>query len=128
MMNNKSAKLTAKEEEIMNFFWEKGPLFVRQLLDFYKESKPHFNTLSTVVRGLEEKCFLSHNSFGSTYQYYPVVSKEEFKKRTLNGIIRKYYDNSVFNVVAGLVEEEAISLDELKRLIAAVEQTYKSSK
>ena len=54
-------KLTAKEEEIMGFFWEKGPLFVRQLLEFYKEPRPHFNTLSTIVRGLEEKGFpVSH--------------------------------------------------------------------
>lgn len=44
--------LTAKEEEIMGYFWEKGPLFVKQLLDFYDEPRPHFNTLSTIVRGL----------------------------------------------------------------------------
>ena len=50
--------LTAKEEEIMGYFWEKGPLFVKQLLDFYDEPRPHFNTLSTIVRGLEEKGFL----------------------------------------------------------------------
>ena len=45
--------LTAKEEEIMGFFWEKGPLFVKEMLAFYEEPKPHFNTLSTIVRGLE---------------------------------------------------------------------------
>lgn len=57
--------LTAKEEEIMGFFWTKGSLFVKELLDFYEEPKPHFNTLSTIVRGLEEKNFLYHNlSFG----------------------------------------------------------------
>lgn len=49
--------LTAKEEEIMGYFWEKGPLFVKQLLDFYDEPRPHFNTLSTIVRGLEERGF-----------------------------------------------------------------------
>lgn len=49
--------LTAKEEEIMGFFWRKGPLFVKEILAFYEEPKPHFNTLSTIVRGLEEKRF-----------------------------------------------------------------------
>lgn len=49
--------LTVKEEEIMGYFWEKGPLFVKQLLEFYDEPRPHFNTLSTIVRGLEEKGF-----------------------------------------------------------------------
>ena len=52
--------LTAKEEEIMGFFWKKGPLFVKEMLAFYEEPKPHFNTLSTIVRGLEEKGFLAH--------------------------------------------------------------------
>lgn len=61
--------LTVKEEEIMGYFWEKGPLFVKQLLEFYDEPRPHFNTLSTIVRGLEEKGFLHHEVFGNTYQY-----------------------------------------------------------
>lgn len=56
--------LTAKEEEIMGFFWEKGPLFVKEMLAFYEEPKPHFNTLSTIVRGLEDKGFLAHYTLG----------------------------------------------------------------
>ena len=59
--------LTAKEEEIMGFFWEKGPLFVKEMLAFYEEPKPHFNTLSTIVRGLEDKGFLSHHTYGKLY-------------------------------------------------------------
>ena len=62
--------LTSKEEEIMNYFWHKGPLFVKELLDFYDEPKPHFNTLSTIVRGLEEKGYVSHKAYGKTYQYF----------------------------------------------------------
>ena len=70
-------RLTAREEEIMAFFWEKGPMFVKQLLDYYEEPKPHFNTLSTIVRGLEEKGFLQHHTFGNTYQYFAAVTQEE---------------------------------------------------
>jgi len=77
-------KLTAKEEEIMSFFWDKGPLFVRELLDCYSQPRPHFNTLSTIVRSLEEKGFLDHKAFGNSYQYFPVVSREEFSKSSLN--------------------------------------------
>ena len=57
-------RLTAKEEEIMGWFWQKGPLFVKELLEYYEEPKPHFNTLSTIVRGLEEKGFLAHKISG----------------------------------------------------------------
>jgi len=115
-------KLTAKEEEIMSFFWDKGPLFVRELLDCYSQPRPHFNTLSTIVRSLEEKGFLDHKAFGNSYQYFPVVSREEFSKSSLNGVIRKYYSSSAFSVVSSLIEEEAISLSDLKKLIAEVER------
>ena len=116
--------LTAKEEEIMGYFWEKGPLFVKQLLDFYDEPRPHFNTLSTIVRGLEEKGFLSHEAFGNTYQYYAVVSRDDFKKKTLKGVISKYFNNSYLGAVLSLVKEEEISLDELKQLIRDVEKAH----
>lgn len=106
----------------MNLFWEKGSLFVRELLEFYDEPKPHFNTLSTIVRGLEEKGFLSHKSYGSTYQYCVVIPKDEFKSRSLKDVIGKYYNNSIFSAISTLVQEEDISLDELKKLIDIVEK------
>ena len=113
--------LTAKEEELMGFFWNKGPLFVKQLLDFYEEPKPHFNTLSTIVRGLEEKGYLTHTAYGNTYQYAPLVSEEEFRESPLRNVVSKYFDNSFFGAVSTLVREENISLADLKRLVAEVE-------
>jgi len=117
----KMKTLTAKEEELMGFFWDKGPLFVKQLLDFYEEPKPHFNTLSTIVRGLEEKGYLTHTAYGNTYQYATLVSEEEFREATLRNVVSKYFDNSFFGAVSTLVREENISLDDLKRLVAEVE-------
>lgn len=115
-------RLTAKEEEIMKFFWGKGPLFVKQLLDFYPEPRPHFNTLSTIVRGLEEKGFLSHTAFGNTYQYYAVVSEADFRKGTLRAVIDKYFNKSVLGAVSALVEDQDITVDELKDLIRQINQ------
>ena len=113
--------LTSKEEEIMGFFWLKGPMFVKELLEFYDEPKPHFKTLSTYVRMLEEKGFISHNTLGNSHQYYPIISEKEYKKRTLKGIINKYFNNSYLGLVSSLVQEEDISVDELKKLIEQVE-------
>ena len=117
--------LSAREEEIMGYFWEKGPLFVREIVEFYEEPSPHFNTLSTFVRGLEEKGYVSHRTFGNSYQYYAVVSREDFKKKTLKGVISKYFNNSYLGLVSSLVKEEDISLDELKDLIREVEKANK---
>ena len=119
-------RLTAKEEEIMGYFWEKGPLFVKQLLEYYEEPKPHFNTLSTIVRGLDDKGFLSHNTFGNTYQYYAAVSETEYSKGTLKNVIAKYFNNSYLGVVSSLIKEEDISVDELRKLLDEVEQGNKN--
>ena len=117
--------LSAREEEIMGFFWEKGPLFVKEIVGLYEEPRPHFNTLSTFVRALEEKGYLSHRTFGNTYQYYAVVSRDEFKKKTLKSVISKYFNNSYLGVLSSLVKEEEISLSELKELIREVENANK---
>lgn len=114
-------KLTAKEEEIMRMFWQHGPMFVRELLAFYKEPKPHYNTVSTLVRGLEEKGFVGYKAYGNTYQYYAVVTEKRYKRSALNEVVAQYYDNSYVNVVSSFIEEEGMPLDELKALIAKIE-------
>lgn len=114
-------KLTSKEEEIMTLFWAKGPLFVREIVDLYPDPKPHFNTISTMVRILETRNFLSHRKFSGTHQYYPLISAEQFRKSTLSSVVSKYFDNSYLGVVSTLVKDEKIPLDELKRLIEEIE-------
>lgn len=118
-------RLTVKEEELMNWFWEKGSLFVKQLLDYYDDPKPHFNTLSTIVRGLEEKGFLSHTTYGNTYQYYATITEEAYSSGALKNVIAKYFNNSYLGVVSSLIKEEEISVDELRKLIEDVEQADK---
>lgn len=115
-------KLTRREEELMHCFWQHGPLFVRELVDMAEEPKPHFNTISTMVRALEAKGYVGHKAFGSTYQYFPTVSEEEFSRSTLGSVIDRYFENSYMGAVSALVEEEKISVDELKALINHIEQ------
>ena len=110
-------RLTSKEEEILGYFWAKGPLFVRELLDLQEEPKPHYNTLSTIVRTLEEKGYIGYKVFGNTHQYYALISEDEYRKKTLKQVVDKYFDNSYTRVVSTLIEEEALTLDELQELI-----------
>jgi predicted transcriptional regulator len=118
-------KLTTKEEEIMSFFWEKGPLFVREIHDGYSGQKPHYNTLSTIVRGLEEKGFLGHVAYGNTHRYHALFSKENYRRSSLKGMISKYFNNSYSRVVTAFIEEEELTIDELKSLIREVEEKHK---
>ncbi len=115
-------RLTVKEEEIMRMFWENGPMFVRELLAYYDEPKPHYNTVSTLVRGLEEKGFVGYKPYGNTYQYYTLISEKEYKSSALKDVISQYYNNSYVNVVSSFIEEEGMSVDELKALIDSIEK------
>lgn len=113
-------QLTAKEEEVLGYFWANGPLFVRELLNLQDEPKPHYNTLSTIVRTLEEKGYVGYKVFGNTHQYYALISEDEYSKKTLKQIVDKYFDNSYTRVVSTLIEEEALTLDELQELIQQI--------
>lgn len=114
-------KLTQKEEEILALFWQKGPMFVKELKEFYTDKKLHYNTLSTMVRALEEKGFVDHEQFGNTHRYFAAVTKEEYSKGTLGNVVEKYFNNSYKSVVSLLVEEENLSVEDLKKLISDIE-------
>lgn len=118
-------RLTKREEEIMNLFWSKGPMFVKELIPLFDEPQPHFNTVSTIVRGLEEKGFVAHETFGNTYRYYAAISENEYGKKSIKSVVNRYFGSSYLNVVSSLVEEEEISLEELKALIEKVENSNK---
>lgn len=114
--------LTNREEELMKLFWEKGPLFVKEMINLLDDPKPHFNTISTIVRGLEAKGYVAHEVFGNTYRYHAAVSENEYGKRTLGSVVNRYFGSSYLNAVSSLVKEEKISVDELKELIELVEK------
>ncbi|MAU27255.1 MAG: transcriptional regulator [Muricauda sp.] len=114
-------KLTNKEEEVMIILWRLKKAFVKDVLAEFKGNKPHYNTLSTIVRNLEDKGYVSHEAFGNTHRYYPVVSKEEYRKRYVNSTIANFYDNSYKSLVSFFAKEEKISVEELKEIIALIE-------
>ncbi|MDE6668676.1 MAG: BlaI/MecI/CopY family transcriptional regulator [Muribaculaceae bacterium] len=113
--------LTQKEAVIMQMLWERGPLFVREMLELYPEPKPHFNTIATTVRILEGKGYVSHEVLGGTHRFFAVADKNEFRTRSLADVIRDYFGNSYKSAVSALAEEEKISVDELKEIIAMIE-------
>ena len=120
-------KLTNKEREVMELFWQHGPMFVRELLDHYEEPKPHFNTLSTIVRRLEQQGYIGHKQYGSTYQYNALISEQDYAKRNIFRLVDEYIEDSYKGLVSTFLKEEKLSLNELRDLISQVE-TYEKSK
>ena len=118
-------KLAAKEEEVMTLFWQHGDMFIRDLLNYYDDPKPHYNTLATQVKFLEEKKFLARRPMGNTNQYYALISEKQYKGSALDAVISQYYNNSYTSVVSHFIEEEVMDLDELKALINQIEMNRK---
>ena len=118
-------KLAAKEEEVMTLFWQHGDMFIRDLLNYYEDPKPHYNTVATQVKFLEEKKFLGRRPMGNTNQYYALISEKEYKGSALSTVISQYFNNSYTSVVSHFIEEEAMDLDELKALINQIEMNCK---
>lgn len=115
-------KLTHKEEEIMKLFWENGGMFVKDMLETLPNPKPHINTVSTQVRILEKDGFLDHKQYGGSFQYFPIITEEEYREQSLSGLIKNWFGNSYKSAVSTLLKDEKITVDDLKELIAEVEK------
>ena len=115
-------KLSPKEEEIMGCFWQHGPMFVREVMELLPDPKPHFNTVSTFVRGLEAKGWLQHEQIGNSYRYRACVDVREYRDRSLKGLVDRFFNQSYLGFVSSLVKDEKISAEELRDLLKEIEE------
>ena len=115
-------KLTNKEEEIMHILWKLKKAFVKEVMAEITEEQPHYNTLSTIIRNLEEKGYVNHNAFGNTHQYFPIVSIEDYRKGFMSTAIDNYFNSSYKNMVSFFAKEEKISAAELREILSMIEQ------
>jgi predicted transcriptional regulator len=115
-------KLTNKEEEIMHILWKLKKAFVKEVMAEITNEQPHYNTLSTIIRNLEDKGYVSHNAYGNTHQYFPIIALEDYRKEFMNTAIENYFNNSYKNMVSFFAEEEKISADELREILEIIEK------
>ena len=115
-------KLTNKEEEIMRILWDLKKAFVKEVIAEIPDEGLHYNTVSTIIRNLEEKGYVRHKAYGKTHQYFPVVSKEEYRKQFMNMATNRFFDNSYKNVVSFFAKEEKISAEELREILEIIEK------
>lgn len=118
----KKQLLTEKEAELMNMLWDKGPLFVREMVDLYPDPKPHFNTVATTVRILEGKGYVGHEVLGNSHRFFALTDKSEFRSKSLGDVIRNFFGNSYKVAISSLIEEEKISIDEVKEILELIEK------
>ncbi|MEP6794324.1 MAG: BlaI/MecI/CopY family transcriptional regulator [Saprospiraceae bacterium] len=109
--------LTKTEEEIMHHIWLLDRCTVSNIIDELPSPKPPHSSISSIVRILERKGFVGHKAYGRTYEYFPLILKQTYSKRTVLSLLRDYFDGSTPQLVSFLVEHEETSIEELQELI-----------
>jgi BlaI family transcriptional regulator, penicillinase repressor len=113
-------KLTRKEEELMKILWRLEKAFVKDIVEQYPEPKPHYNTVSSLVRLLQDKGIIGFTQYGNTYEYYPVISRDDYRKTFMNQVISDYFDNSYSSAVAFFVKEKGLKPEELDEILQLI--------
>jgi BlaI family transcriptional regulator, penicillinase repressor len=120
-------KLTIAEEEVMQILWKLGKGFVKDVIDCMPDPKPPYNTVSTVIRILEKKEYISHKQYGNTYEYFPLTTREEYANVHLNGFLSNYFNNSFPKMAAFFARENNLSMKELEEIIRLTEEELRKS-
>lgn len=117
----KLQKLTKAEEEVMQLFWDHGSSTVSQLIEHMATPHPPHSTISSIVRILEKKGFVDHNTYGRTHEYYSIVDKKQYSKFSLKKLVSNYFEGSMNELVSFIIQEKDMSLKDLSELIKEIE-------
>lgn len=110
-------ELTKAEEEIMQVLWKLDSAFVRDIIAKLPKPKPAYNTVSTIVRILQQKGFVGHESFGQSHKYHPLISKDAYARSFMKGFVKRYFSGSYEQMVSFFTKQDNLSLNELEQLV-----------
>lgn len=118
-------ELTKAEEQIMQALWDREGGFVKEIIDMLPEPKPAYNTVSTIIRILETKGFVDHESFGKSHRYFPKIQKEEYKKLITGKLLQGYFENSASSMLSFFLEENKLDVKDMDEILKLI-QKHKS--
>jgi predicted transcriptional regulator len=121
-------ELTKAEEQVMQILWRLEKAFVKDIIDQMPNPKPAYNTVSTIVRILENKNFIDHNAFGKTHEYFALVSKKDYTGTFLKGFIKNYFGNSYRQMVSFFAKDENLSIEDMEEIISLLSDELKKQK
>ncbi len=119
---NMMKTLTKAEEQIMQILWDEKEGFVKDLLLHFPEPKPAYNTVSTIIRILEKKGFVDHRSFGKSHQYYPLMSREQYRNDRFSSLMKDYFNNSMQQVLSHFGKSGSVNMKEADEIIKMMEE------
>ncbi len=117
-------ELTKAEEQIMQILWDLEKGFVKDIVERFPEPKPAYNTVSTIVRILEQKGFVDHTAYGKTHEYFPVVGKSDYTRTFMKNFMRNYFSGSFREMVSFFAKEDNLTISELDELMQQVREDF----
>ncbi len=117
--------LTKAEERIMQILWDIEKGFIKDIQEHFPDPQPPYNTISTIVRVLVKKEIVSFKSYGGSHQYYPLISKEEYRNDQMGSLMKNYFGNSLSEVVNFLSEKKDLDVDEVNEALEMLEELKK---
>jgi len=117
--------LTKAEEQVMQILWDMKESIVRDLVDQFPKPQPAYNTVSTVLRVLEKKGFVDHKAYGTTYLYFPLVSKKEYSRFQFSNLIKNYFNGSFPKMAAFFATENNLTIQELEAMMEMAKDELK---
>jgi len=119
-------ELTKSEERIMQVIWKLEKAFVKDIIEeLDEEPKPPYNTISSIVRLLEKKGYVSYKAYGKTYEYFPAISKADYTKTSFSKLFAGYFDNSPSSLLSFMVKEQTLSKKDIEELQALINSNKK---
>ena len=115
-------KLTKQEEEAMLYIWELESCYVKEVVAKYREPRPPYTTVASIVKNLERKGYVKGTHRGNTYQYTPLIPRTEYKRNFMGGFVHNYFENSYKEMVSFFAKEQKISADDLKDILNMIEK------
>lgn len=119
-------QLTKAEEQIMQYLWDLGEGRVRDIREQFNDPKPARNTVSTILRVLESKGIVSYHAKGNTHTYYPLITKSEYSKKQLFGLMKNYFNNSFPQMATFFAKEKDLSIEDLECLLNETKEELKN--
>jgi BlaI family transcriptional regulator, penicillinase repressor len=120
-------ELTQHAESIMRIFWKEDRALVREVLAQLPDPKPPYTTLASSIKLLERKGFLGHKAYGTTHEYFPLITQGEYSKKSINRMVNHFFDGSVGNFLSFMVKEKDLSEKEIKEIQKLIDD-YENSK
>ena len=120
-----SKQLTKAEEQIMQVLWNLKLCNVKEIIEQLPKPKPAYNTVSTIVRILETKKFVSHEKHGKGYKYYPLIKKETYSNQSLHKLVNGYFNGSFKSMVSFFVQKNDMDLEDLETILNEIEKDQK---